>query len=188
MEIADMIIDNLTPSWQKLLATFMNYFTQNQAFSNSYFKCIVISTILKARIYIHVSTSLFYEKKYIPFVNEYGVLDASHLNFYFVLHDVTLITVSIGISVVSRSILGRSGRFLATWPEVEFLGRPRNDLKRPRRTKIYQAVPPKEWALFVIVWHFFRETDYFGKNCCINWFHVKCTLIFTLFSRRFHTA
>ena len=37
MEIADMIIDNLTPSWQKLLATFMNYFTRNQAFSNSYF-------------------------------------------------------------------------------------------------------------------------------------------------------
>ena len=102
MEIADMIIDNLTPSWQKLLATFtMNYFTQNQAFSNSYFKCIVISTILKARIYIHVSTSLFYEKKYIPFVNEYGVLNASYLNFYFVLHmvsalhDATILTVGI---------------------------------------------------------------------------------------------
>ena len=108
MEIADMIIDNLTPSWQKLLATFMNYFTQNQAFSNSYFKCIVISTILKARIYIHVSTSLFYEKKYIPFVNEY-VLDAPHLNFYFVLHmvsavhDATILTVSISFSAIFRN-------------------------------------------------------------------------------------
>ena len=27
-------------------------------------------------------------------------------------------------SLVSRSILGRSGRFLATWPQVDFLGRP----------------------------------------------------------------
>ena len=48
-----------------------------------------------------MSTSLFYEKKYIPFVNEYGVLDASHLNFYFVLHmvsalhDATILTVGI---------------------------------------------------------------------------------------------
>ena len=37
----------------------------------------------------------------------------------------------IHISLVSRSILGRSGRFSDDRPKVNFLGRPKNDLNRP---------------------------------------------------------
>ena len=59
------------------------------------------------------------------------------------------------ISLVSQSILGRSGRFLATRPMVDYLGRPKNDLNRPKPIK---WIHEKVCSFFVIWWQFFVKS------------------------------